>query len=91
MAIASINPATAGRDTHLPATKVIDFAELPERTETTMAGLLLSAPEQPVRFGAGDLSFYKDIATMDAGPGLLNGNEGIALGAIGAIFVAVFL
>jgi tetratricopeptide (TPR) repeat protein len=45
----------------------------PEEGLVSMAGLLLSAPEQPVRFGAGDLSFYKDVATMDAGPGLLNG------------------
>jgi len=39
----------------------------------SLANLLLSAPEQPVRFGAGDLSFYKDIATVDDGPGFLNG------------------
>jgi transposase-like protein len=42
---ASINPATTGRDTRLPTTKVIDFAELPERTETAMAGLLLTIPD----------------------------------------------
>jgi len=42
---ASINPATTGRDTHLPTTKVIDFTELPERSETTMAGLLLTIPD----------------------------------------------
>jgi transposase-like protein len=41
----SINPATAGRDTCLPATKVIDFGELPDRAETTMAGLLLAIPD----------------------------------------------
>ncbi len=35
--------------------------------------MLLNAPEQPVRFGTGDLSFYKDIATADRGPGFLNG------------------
>ncbi|HZD95098.1 MAG TPA: hypothetical protein VE133_12635, partial [Candidatus Sulfotelmatobacter sp.] len=33
----------------------------------------LVAPEQPVRFGTGDLSMYKDIASMDTGPGYLNG------------------
>jgi cellulose synthase operon protein C len=41
-----------------------------------LAGLsrvLLDAPETPIRFGSGDLSMYHDIATMDAGPGYLNG------------------
>ena len=38
-----------------------------------LAGVLLTAPEQPVRFGSGDLSLYKDIATMDRHPGFLNG------------------
>ena len=41
-----------------------------------LAGLtrvLLDAPETPIRFGSGDLSMYRDIATMDAGPGYLNG------------------
>jgi predicted Zn-dependent protease len=35
--------------------------------------VLLKAPDQPIRFGKGDLSFYRDIATMDASPGFLNG------------------
>ncbi len=34
---------------------------------------LLRAPEQPLRFGNSDLSFYRDIATLDRGPGFLNG------------------
>ena len=41
-----------------------------------LAGLtriLLTAPEQPLRLGAGNLAFYKSIATMDRGPGYLNG------------------
>jgi Flp pilus assembly protein TadD len=41
-----------------------------------LAGLtriLLTAPEQPLRLGAGNLTFYKSIATMDRGPGYLNG------------------
>jgi hypothetical protein len=42
---ASISPATSGRDTRLPAAAVIDFAALPERTHTTMAGLLLTVPD----------------------------------------------
>ncbi len=36
-------------------------------------GVLFTAPEQPIRFGAGDLSFYKDVAQMDPHPGFLNG------------------
>ena len=42
---ASISPATAGRDTTLPAATVIDFAAWPERLETTRAGLLLAVPD----------------------------------------------
>ncbi len=42
---ASISPATPGRDTALPAAAVIDFAALPGRTHTTMAGLLLTVPD----------------------------------------------
>ena len=35
--------------------------------------VLLKAPDQPIRFGRGDLSFYHDIATIDSSPGFLNG------------------
>jgi hypothetical protein len=42
---ASISPATAGRDTNLPAAKVIDFTAWPARLETTRAGLLLAVPD----------------------------------------------
>jgi len=38
-----------------------------------LANVLLTAPEQPIQFGAGDLSLYRDIATMDTSPGFLNG------------------
>ena len=38
-----------------------------------LARLLFAAPEAPIRFGAGELSMYRDIATMDQGPGYLNG------------------
>jgi transposase len=41
----SISPGTAGRDTTLPAAKVIDFAAWPQRLETTRAGLLLAIPD----------------------------------------------
>jgi hypothetical protein len=42
---ASASPATSGRDTRLPAAAVIDFAALPERCYTAMAGLLLTIPD----------------------------------------------
>src|SRR5260370_1852684 len=42
---ASISPATSGRDTRLPAAAVTDFAALPRRAHTTMAGLLLTVPD----------------------------------------------
>jgi len=47
-----------------------------DSSEKALAGLtniLLTAPEQQMRFGSGDISMYKDIATMDSGPGYLNG------------------
>ena len=46
------------------------------QTESALAGLedlLLNAAEQPIPIGAGDLSYYRDIATMDRSPGYLNG------------------
>ena len=48
----------------------------PSAQETAIAGLtgiLLTAPETPIRFGTGELSMYRDIGTMDQGPGYLNG------------------
>jgi hypothetical protein len=42
---ASISPATPGRDTTLPAAKVLDFSAWPERLDTTRAGLLLAVPD----------------------------------------------
>jgi len=44
-----------------------------ERALSGLADVLLTAPEQPLQLGAGDLSFYKDVATADANPGFLNG------------------
>jgi tetratricopeptide (TPR) repeat protein len=44
-----------------------------ERALTRLTDMLLTAPEAPIRLGAGELSIYKDIATMDQGPGYLNG------------------
>ena len=35
--------------------------------------ILLTAPDQPIAIGAGNLSIYSDLATTDRGPGYLNG------------------
>ncbi|HET6177372.1 MAG TPA: hypothetical protein VFE61_10595 [Candidatus Sulfotelmatobacter sp.] len=50
--------------------------DLPNAQETAIAGLtdlLLTAPETSIRIGSGELSMYRDMATMDQGPGYLNG------------------
>lgn len=44
-----------------------------EKALAGIANLLLTAPEQPLRLGASDLSLYNDIAALDQGPGFLNG------------------
>ncbi|HUL16691.1 MAG TPA: hypothetical protein VLV88_11885 [Terriglobales bacterium] len=44
-----------------------------ERALAGLARLLFTAPETPIRFGTGEMSMYRDIATMDQGPGYLNG------------------
>ena len=47
--------------------------DAPERALAALTNLLLTAPESPIRLGSGELSMYRDIATMDQGPGYLNG------------------
>jgi len=44
-----------------------------ERAIASLTNILLTAPETPIRLGSGDLSMYRDIATMDQGPGYWNG------------------
>ena len=44
-----------------------------ERALSRLSDMLLTAPETPIRLGSGELSLYKDIATLDQGPGYLNG------------------
>jgi cellulose synthase operon protein C len=44
-----------------------------ERALSRFTDLLLTAPEAPIRLGSGELSLYKDIGTLDQGPGYLNG------------------
>jgi len=44
--------------------------------EVALAGIvriLLTAPDQTIALGSGNLSIYSDIATVDSGPGYLNG------------------
>jgi hypothetical protein len=38
-----------------------------------LARILLENPDRPLRVGAGNLALYRNIATMDRGPGYLNG------------------
>ncbi|HWB83525.1 MAG TPA: hypothetical protein VG675_05265 [Bryobacteraceae bacterium] len=54
-----------------------------EESLNGLAHLLLTAPEQPIQFGSGDLSFYKDIATIDPSPGFLNGILSLLLNSTG--------
>ena len=55
-----------------------------ERALSGLANLLLTASDQPIQFGSGDLSFYKDIATVDPSPGFLNGILSLLLNWTGA-------
>jgi cellulose synthase operon protein C len=51
-----------------------------------LANLLLTAPETPIRIGSGELSMYKDIATLDQGPGYLNGILSLILNSTGPAY-----
>lgn len=55
-----------------------------ERALAGLANVLLAAPEQQIQFGSGDLSYYRDIATMDPGPGFLNGILSLILNSTAA-------
>jgi predicted Zn-dependent protease len=57
-----------------------------ERAISGLADLLLTAPETPIRIGSGELSMYKDIATMDQGPGYLNGILSLILNTTGLAY-----
>jgi len=50
-----------------------DFPDAQATAIAGLTGLLLTAPETPIRLGSGELSMYRDIATMDQGPGYFNG------------------
>jgi tetratricopeptide (TPR) repeat protein len=49
------------------------MADAQELALAGLANVLLEAPEQPIRLGSGELSMYRDVATLDPGPGFLNG------------------
>ena len=54
--------------------KLSSTAQSPQEAAlSSMVRLLLTAPEQPIDLGTGNLSLYRDIATLDRGPGYLNG------------------
>lgn len=57
-----------------------------ERAISGLADLLLTAPETPIRMGSGGLSMYKDIATLDQGPGYLNGILSLILNSTGPTY-----
>ncbi len=44
-----------------------------ERGLASLIELLVQQAAQPFRFGGGDLSFYRDIASLDTSPGFWNG------------------
>ncbi|MGC2329804.1 MAG: hypothetical protein WA604_24050 [Candidatus Sulfotelmatobacter sp.] len=50
-----------------------DLPDAQERAIAALTNLLLTAPETPIYLGASELSMYRDIGTMDQGPGYLNG------------------
>src|SRR6202049_2280697 len=49
------------------------MSDAQERALAALTNLLLTAPESPIQLGSGELSMYRDITTMDDGPGYLNG------------------
>ena len=50
-----------------------EMSDAQEQAVAGLVNLLFTAPETNIRFGTGELSMYRDIATMDQGPGYLNG------------------
>src|SRR5262249_16913976 len=59
------------------------MSDAQERAISGLSNLLLTAPETPIRIGSGELSMYKDIATLDQGPGYLNGILSLILNSTG--------
>src|SRR4051812_20682951 len=57
--------------------------DAPQKALAGIVSVLLTAPEQPIRIGAADLSIYADIARMDRYPGFLNGILSLILNTTG--------
>ncbi len=57
----------------LPGAATVDGRSAQETGLAAMVQILLQAPGQPFALGAHNLSMYRDIATMDQGPGYWNG------------------
>ena len=61
--------ALAGTQGKLTAT-----TQTPEEAGlSSIIRILLGSPERPIDLGSGNLSIYRDLATLDQGPGYLNG------------------
>jgi len=65
------SPEDAARRYH--AAYLSNDAAAGERGLAELIDLLIRQAAQPFRFGGGDLSFYRDIATLDTNPGFWNG------------------
>ena len=59
------------------------MADAQQQAIAGLTNILLTAPETPIRFGSGELSMYRDLATMDQGPGYLNGILSLILNTTG--------
>jgi hypothetical protein len=52
----------------------LDSGAVPQEVGLSgMVRILLAAPDEPVELGANNLSLYRDVATLDRGPGYWNG------------------
>ena len=69
----TFTPIPSRPATTLPCTTAKGMNDAQERALAALTNLLLTAPETSIRLGSGELSMYRDIATMDQGPGYLNG------------------
>jgi tetratricopeptide (TPR) repeat protein len=58
---------------NLPPASQIEGRSASEAGLASMTHILLTAPDQPLLLGAQNLSMYRDIATLDQGPGYWNG------------------
>jgi tetratricopeptide (TPR) repeat protein len=57
----------------LPGNDLVDGKNAQAVGLAALVEILLKAPDQPMLLGAHNLSMYRDIATMDQGPGYWNG------------------